>query len=72
MNSFKTYEKFIDEYKYIGGYNRFSSEIYGYINKKESENLPFVPANNKGFEFVYKMLYGESPYSIYTYNTLHK
>lgn len=62
MSSIKSYEKFIDEYKYIGGFARFNAEIYGEINKNESNRYLFIPANNKGFEIVYKMLYGHSLY----------
>ncbi|HBD95164.1 MAG TPA: hypothetical protein DC057_13445 [Spirochaetia bacterium] len=64
MNSIKSYEKFVNEYKYIGGFNRFSSDLWGDIDKKESNRFMFIPANNRGFETVYKMLYGQSPYVI--------
>jgi len=62
MSSIKSYDKFISEYKYIGGFNRFSSDVYGEINKNESDRYLFIPVNNRGFEIVYKMLYGHSPY----------
>ena len=64
MSSIKSYDKFIDEYKYIWGFNRFLSEIYGGMNKKESDRYIFIPANNRGFEVIYKMLYGHSPYVV--------
>lgn len=64
MSSIKSYDKFIGEYKYIGGFNRFSSDVYGEMDKKESNRYLFIPANNKGFEIVYKMLYGQSPYVV--------
>lgn len=64
MSSIKSYEKFINEYKHIGGFTRFNSDIYGEMDKKESNRYLFIPANNRGFEVVYKMLYGHSPYVV--------
>ena len=62
MSSDKAYDKFIQEYKYIGGFNQFSSDIYGEMDKNESNKYLFIPANNRGFEVVYKLLYGHYPY----------
>lgn len=64
MSSVKSYEKFINEYKYIGGFTRFDSDVYGEMDKNESNKYLFIPANNRGFEVVYKMLYGCSPYVV--------
>lgn len=64
MSSIKAYDKFIDEYKYIGGFTRFEADIYGEMDKNESNRFLFIPANNRGFETVYKMLYGHSPYVV--------
>ena len=64
MSSIKAYEKFINEYKYIGGFTRFDADVYGEMNKNESDKYIFIPANNKGFEVIYKLLYGHSPYVV--------
>lgn len=72
MNSIKTYDKFINEYKTIGGFNHFESDLWGSIGKKESGNLLFIPANNRGFEMIYQCLYGESPYKKYSSNQRNK
>ena len=64
MSSIKSYEKFINEYKYVGGFTEFDADVYGEMDKSESNKYLFIPANNRGFEVIYKMLYGHSPYVV--------
>ena len=54
FRSIEVAERFIDNYKYIGEFNRFSVDIWG---DTDDNSLPIIPCNWNGLTKVFIKLY---------------
>lgn len=49
----KLADQFIENYQYLGGFNRFGADVWG----ETTQDLPIIPCNFRGFKIVYNNLY---------------
>ena len=53
FRSMKLADQFIENYQYLGGFNRFGADVWG----ETTQDLPIIPCNFRGFKIVYNNLY---------------